>query len=464
MSSDEHQKNQGGVSHGHGGNSSSEQKRTIVPPIRQTKRGVSHGHGGNSSSELRAQVAEGDSANKANDSSPHQNKKGFSTRAIHSGHDKSDPHGALTSPIYMTSTFEFETAEQGGARFAGEEGGYIYSRLGNPTLNELEQKLADLEGAEACLTVASGMGAITSVFWSFVTPGDEILVDETLYGCTFSYFRHGLERFGITVRHVDMRHPENLAREISAKTRIVYFETPANPNMRIVDIRTISEIAHTAGARVVVDSTYCTPYLQNPIGLGADIVVHSATKYLGGHGDLMAGVILSSAEDMEQIRYVGLKDMTGAVLSPMNAFLISRGLKTLELRMERHCDNAEKLANMLENNNKVEKVFFPGLKSFEQHDLARSQMFRFGGMVAFELRGGRDAGLKLLNSLELCKIAVSLGDAETLIEHPASMTHSPYEPEEREKYGITEGLVRISAGLENAADILADIETGLDQV
>ena len=397
-------------------------------------------------------------------SSKHQTNKSFSTRAIHSGHDGRDPHGALTSPIYMTSTFEFATAEQGGARFAGEEEGYIYTRLGNPTLNELEQTLANLEGAEACLAVASGMGAITSVFWSLVVPGDEILVDETLYGCTFAYFRHGLEKFGITVRHVDMRCPENVARAISGKTKIVYFETPANPNMRLVDIRAISDIAHAKGVRVVVDNTYCTPYLQNPIALGADIVVHSATKYLGGHGDLMAGVILSTAEDMEQIRYVGLKDMTGAVLSPMNAFLITRGLKTLELRMERHCDNAEKIAHMLEESGKVAQVFFPGLPSFAQYDLAKSQMARFGGMIAFELHSGHDAGLKFLNALELCKIAVSLGDAETLVEHPASMTHSTYEPEERAKYGITEGLVRISAGLENAPDILADIEQALARV
>ncbi|NOZ42183.1 MAG: methionine gamma-lyase [Alphaproteobacteria bacterium] len=388
-------------------------------------------------------------------------ERGFSTRAIHACHDDSDPYGALTSPIYMTSTFEFETAEQGGARFAGEDDGYIYTRLGNPTLNELEQRLANLEGAEACLTVASGMGAITSVFWSFVVPGDEILVDETLYGCTFAYFRHGLAKFGIKVRHVDMRNPENLAREISDNSRIIYFETPANPNMRIIDIRAISEIAHSRGARVVVDNTYATPYLQNPIGLGADIVVHSATKYLGGHGDLMAGVVLSSAEDMAQIRYVGLKDMTGAVLSPMTAFLVARGLKTLELRMERHCDNAEKIAELLEASPKVDKVYFPGLRSFGQYDLAKSQMARFGGMIAFELTGGHDAGLKFLNALKLCKIAVSLGDAETLIEHPASMTHSPYEPEERQRFGITEGLVRISAGLENAVDILTDIDQAL---
>jgi len=396
-----------------------------------------------------------------------KNKWGFSTRAIHKAQDqmaKADPYGALTSPIYMTSTFSFENAEQGGARFAGEEGGYIYTRLGNPTLNELEARLADLEGAEACMTTASGMGAITSVFWPFVEPGDEILVDETLYGCTFAYFRHGLSKFGVKVRHVDMRDPENLSREINDKCKIVYFETPANPNMRLVDIARISEVAHSVGARVVVDNTYCTPYLQNPIRLGADIVVHSATKYLGGHGDLMAGVVLSSAEDMEQIRYVGLKDMTGAVLSPMNAFLITRGLKTLELRMERHCDNAEKIAELLEKNSRVDTVFFPGLPSFEQYELAKKQMRRSGGMIAFELKGGHEAGLKFINSLKMCKIAVSLGDAETLVEHPASMTHSPYSPEERERFGITEGLVRISAGLETASDILSDIEQALEQI
>tara|TARA_A100001391_G_scaffold197206_2_gene176894 strand:- start:2906 stop:4021 length:1116 start_codon:yes stop_codon:yes gene_type:complete len=362
----------------------------------------------------------------------------------------------------MSSTFAFETAEQGGRMFAGEEQGFIYSRIGNPTLALLESRLAVLEGGEAALATASGMGAITSVFWTFIAPGDEIIVDRTLYGCTFAYFRHGLEKFGIKHTHVDLTDPAELEKAISDKTKIVYFETPANPNMRLVDIEAISDIAHKHGAKVVVDNTYCTPYLQRPIELGADIVVHSATKYLGGHGDLMAGAVIGRAEDLEQVRLVGLKDMTGAVLSPQDANLVMRGLKTLELRMERHCDNAEKIAAFLENHPKVEKVFYPGLESFAQYELAKKQMARFGGMIAFELKGGIEEGRKLMNGLNMITRAVSLGDAETLIQHPASMTHSTYTPEERAEYQITDGLIRLSAGLESIDDILADLEQALD--
>lgn len=389
-------------------------------------------------------------------------KAGFATRAIHHGYDPLSHNGALNPPVYMSSTFAFETAEQGGRMFAGEEQGYIYSRIGNPTLSLLENRLATLEGGEAALATASGMGAITSVFWTLIAPGDEVIVDRTLYGCTFAYFRHGLERFGVKHTHVDLTDPKNLEAAISDKTKIVYFETPANPNMRLVDIAAISEIAHKNGAKVVVDNTYCTPYLQRPIEQGADIVVHSATKYLGGHGDLTAGAVIGSAEDLEQIRLVGLKDMTGAVLSPQDANLVLRGLKTLELRMERHCDNAEKIATFLENHPAVESVYYPSLESFAQHDLAKRQMARFGGMIAFELKGGLDAGRKLMNRLSMITRAVSLGDAETLIQHPASMTHSTYSEEERAEYQITDGLIRLSAGLECIDDILADLEHALD--
>ncbi|PKR49659.1 methionine gamma-lyase [Thalassospira marina] len=392
----------------------------------------------------------------------HHANAGFATRAIHHGYDPASHNGALNQPVYMSSTFAFETAEQGGRRFAGDEGGYIYSRIGNPTLSLLEDRLATLEGGEAAIATASGMGAITSVFWTLISPGDEVIVDRTLYGCTFAYFRHGLERFGVKHTHVDLSDPKNLEAAISDKTKVVYFETPANPNMRLVDIAAISEIAHRVGAKVVVDNTYCTPYLQRPLEMGADFVVHSATKYLGGHGDLTAGAIIGSAEDLKDIRLIGLKDMTGAVLSPQDANLVLRGLKTLELRMERHCDNAEKIAAFLEAHPQVEKVYYPGLESFEQHELAKKQMARFGGMIAFELKGGIDAGRKMMNSLQMIARAVSLGDAETLIQHPASMTHSTYSAEERAKYQITDGLIRISAGLECIDDILADLENALD--
>ncbi len=387
--------------------------------------------------------------------------KGFSTRAIHHGYDPMSAEGALTPPLHLTSTFAFETAEDGGARFAGEAPGHIYTRISNPTTDLLEQRMASLEGGEAAMAMASGMGAITSVLWSFLRAGDELITDKTLYGCTFSFFQHGLSRFGITVTHVDLTNPLALETAISDKTKVVYFETPANPNMRLVDIAAISAIAKRHGAKTVVDNTYATPVQTRPLEHGADIVVHSATKYLGGHGDLIAGVAIGSAEDMTEVRMVGVKDMTGAVLAPFNAMLIMRGLKTLELRVERHARSAMQVASMLEAHPSIARVHYPGLASFAQHDLAKRQMDGFGGMIAFELKGGYGAGIAMMNRLTLIRRAVSLGDAETLIQHPASMTHSTYSREEREAHGISEGLVRISVGLEQVEDILEDLHQAL---
>ncbi|MCA1300510.1 methionine gamma-lyase [Stappia indica] len=386
---------------------------------------------------------------------------GFATRAIHHGYQPADHEGALTPPLHLTSTFAFETAEQGGEIFAGERSGHVYSRISNPTLELLEARMALLEEGEAAISFASGMGAITAVMWTFLSPGDEILVDKTLYGCTFAFFRHGLAKFGITITHVDMRDPQNVAAAITPRTKIVYFETPANPNMRLVDIAAVAEIAHHHGARVVVDNTYATPVLTRPLALGADIVVHSATKYLGGHGDLLAGIAVGNAEDMQEVRLVGLKDMTGAVLAPLNAHLILRGLKTLELRMERHCSSAKVVAEMLEAHPAVAQVHYPGLASFPQHELAQRQMPGFGGMIAFELAGGMAAGIDFLNRLTLIKRAVSLGDAETLIQHPASMTHSTYTAEERQAHDISDGLIRLSVGLETPEDVIADLVAAL---
>lgn len=386
---------------------------------------------------------------------------GFSTRAIHHGYDPLDEEGALTPPLHLTSTFAFESAEHGGDIFAGEQPGHVYSRISNPTCDLLERRIATLEGAEAALANSSGMGSITSVMWTFLSPGDEVICDETLYGCTFAFFTHGLAKFGIKITHVDMTNPENVRAAISDKTKIVYFETVANPNMRLVDVAAVSGIAHEFGAKVVVDNTYTTPYLMRPIELGADIVVHSATKYLGGHGDVIAGVVAGSLEDITEIRVVGMKDMTGAVMAPFNAMLIMRGLKTLELRMERHCSNAMKVARALEAHPMVSEVYFPGLESFPQHELAMRTMKDFGGMIAFEVIGGIEAGKSTMNNLKMIKRAVSLGDAETLIQHPASMTHSTYTPEERAQHLISEGLVRMSVGLEDPDDIIADIMQAL---
>jgi len=388
---------------------------------------------------------------------------GFATRAIHFGYEPQDEHGALTPPLHLSSTFAFETAEAGGEMFAGTRPGHFYTRVSNPTNELLERRLAALEGAEAGLAAASGMGAITAVMWTFLSPGDEVITDKTLYGCTFSFLRDGLARFGITVTHVDLTDPQALVDAISPKTRIVYFETPANPNMRLVDIKAISAIARAAGARTVVDNTYATPFLTRPIALGADIVVHSATKYLGGHGDLIGGLVAGSAEDMTQVRVVGIKDMTGAAMSPFNAFLILRGLKTLQIRVERHCRSAMEVARHLEAHPAVSVVHYPGLESFPQHELAKSQMADFGGMIAFELKGGMTAGVTMMNRLKLIRRAVSLGDAESLVEHPASMTHATYTPEERLAHGISDGLVRLSVGLEDLADILADLTQALPE-
>lgn len=387
--------------------------------------------------------------------------RNFSTRAIHHGYNPMDNEGALTPPLHLTSTFAFDSAEAGGEMFAGERPGHIYSRISNPTLDLLERRIAVLEGAEAGLALASGMGAITAALWTLLAPGDEIIVDKTLYGCTFAFMRHGLAKFGITVTHVDLTVPENLTAAMSDRTKVVYFETPANPNMRLVDIAEVTRTAHEGCAKVVVDNTYATPYLTRPIELGADIVVHSATKYLGGHGDVVAGLLVGTTEQVSEIRMVGMKDMTGAVMAPFNAMLILRGLKTLALRMGRHCSNARVVAEMLESSQGVSKVHYPGLKSFEQHELAKRQMPGFGGMIAFELEGGIEAGRQLMNRLKMIGRAVSLGDAESLIQHPASMTHSTYTAEERAEHGISDGLIRLSVGLEDIDDILEDLHQAL---
>lgn len=385
----------------------------------------------------------------------------FATRAIHHGYDTQSQQGALNPPLYLTSTFTFESAEAGGEMFTGEREGHFYTRISNPTLDHLEQRIANLEGAEAGLATASGMGAITSTLWSFLAAGDEVILDKTLYGCTFAFMTHGLPRFGVKVRLVDMTDPANLVEAISTKTKLVYFETPANPNNRLIDIAAISEIAHKVGAKVVVDNTFATPVITRPIELGADIVVHSATKFISGHGDVIAGLVVGSKEDITQIRLVGLKDMTGAVMSPFSAMLLMRGLKTLELRMERHCANAQKVAEALQSHPAVERVYYPGLDGFAQNDLAKRQMAGFGGMIPFEVVGGKAGGIAMMNRLEMIQRAVSLGDAETLIQHPASMTHSTYTPEERAEHGIAEGLVRMSVGLEGVDDIIDDLMQAL---
>ena len=391
-------------------------------------------------------------------------KCGLGTTAIHAGTLK-NLYGTLAMPIYQTSTFIFDSAEQGGRRFALEEAGYIYTRLGNPTTTVLENKIAVLEEGEAGVAMSSGMGAISSTLWTVLKAGDHIVTDKTLYGCTFALMNHGLTRFGVEVTFVDTSNLDEVKNAMKKNTRVVYLETPANPNLKIVDLEALSKIAHTnPNTLVIVDNTFATPYMQKPLKLGADIVVHSVTKYINGHGDVIAGLVVTNKELADQIRFVGLKDMTGAVLGPQDAYYIIRGMKTFEIRMERHCANAKKVVEFLNKHPKIEKVYYPGLETHPSYEIAKKQMKDFGAMISFELKGGFEAGKTLLNNLKLCSLAVSLGDTETLIQHPASMTHSPYTKEEREAAGITDGLVRLSVGLENVEDIIADLEQGLEKI
>ena len=388
----------------------------------------------------------------------------FATQAIHAGYDAKMNQGALTPPIQISSTYAFDSVEQGGAAFQGENDRFIYARLGSPSQQILEHRLAQLEQADAALATASGMGAITATMWSMLKPGDEIIADLSLYGCTFSYLEHGLKSFGIHVTYVNLSDANNLKQKISSQTKLVYSETPSNPNMRLIDIKALSEITSQNDCKLMIDNTYCTPYLQNPITLGADLVVHSATKYLGGHGDLIAGFVAGSQEDIDHIRMFGLKDMTGAVISGFDVSLLLRGLKTLHVRMDRHCENAQKVADYLDHSSHVKHTFYPGLKNFPQKALAEKQMRDSGGMIAFELNANREQSAQFVNNLKMILCAVSLGDAETLIQHPASMTHSTYTEEELLAHLISPTLIRLSVGLEHIDDIIADIDQALQSV
>jgi methionine-gamma-lyase len=387
--------------------------------------------------------------------------QGFATRAIHLGYDPLTAQGALSPPLYLTATYTHESIEAFDAIRSGEREGYVYGRTKNPTQALLEARLASLEGAEAGVVTASGMAAISATLLTLLKAGDEVVVDQIIYGTAFALFNEGLPRYGIRTVFADFTKPEAVEQAITPRTRAVYFETPANPNLRIIDIAAISRIAHAHGALSIVDNTFATPVLQRPIEHGADIVLHSATKYLGGHGDLLAGAVLGRLEHLNPIRLQGLRYLTGATLSPFTAFLVLRGLKTLELRVQRHSASALAVAQFLEKHPAVAQVAYAGLPSSPDYALAARQQSAGGGLVAFELKGGLAAARRLLNSVRLTHLAVSLGDPETLIQHPASMTHATYSPEDRARYGLSEGLLRLSVGLETLEDILADLDQAL---
>lgn len=380
------------------------------------------------------------------------------TQCIHGPEKPNDPHGALSAPLYQTSTFSFANAAQGAARFAGEEQGFIYTRLGNPTTQELEQKVAQLENCEAAAATATGMGAVSASVLSFLQQGDHLVASSALYGCTFAFFAHMLPRFGIEVTFVDMTNEAELRGAVKANSKMIFAETPINPTMAVLDLSLIADVAKQHQLISVIDNTFLTPLLQQPTSFGIDIVVHSATKYLNGHGDVVAGLVCGTEEHINLIKMTVLKDI-GATISPNDAWLINRGLKTLAVRMERHCASAQVVAEYLEQHPLVSQVYYPGLKSHPGHQFIGSQMKAAGGVIAFEIKGSLEDGETFINNTQLCTLAVSLGDAETLIQHPASMTHSPYTPEERAAAGISDGLIRLSVGLEDVNDIINDLKT-----
>ncbi|MGN1385646.1 MAG: methionine gamma-lyase [Bacillus sp. (in: firmicutes)] len=386
--------------------------------------------------------------------------KHIETAVIHHGYEAADHHGSLSVPIYQTSTFAFETAEQGERRFAGQEAGYMYSRLGNPTVAALEEKMALLEGGEAGLAFSSGMAAVSAVLVSLTKSGDHIVCSRGLYGCTFGLLRLMEEKYNIQYTFSWLTNEEELEAAVRPETTCIFIETPINPTMKIIDLAMVAEYAKKRGIKVVVDNTFSTPYLQKPLELGCDVAVHSATKYIGGHGDVVAGIALGSNEIIDTMRRTTHKDM-GGIMSPFDAWLLLRGLKTLPIRMDRHCENAKRIFTKLKKHKKVKAVYFPGDEEHEDYPIMKSQMRKGGGVISFEITGSKRDAQMFLNKLKLLKIAVSLGDTETLIQHPASMTHAGIPERHRLEMGITDQLIRLSIGLEAWQDIWQDLQQAL---
>lgn len=392
-----------------------------------------------------------------------KNKKySFDTASIHAGSEGKNANNALNPPIYQTSTFVFDSIEHVEKVMSFESDDYVYTRGNNPTLRLFENRMAALEEGNGAVAFASGMAAISSVLFSLLKPGDNVIVNKTLYGSSYNVVTHVLPQYNVNYKIADLTDIEKLSELIDEKTRVIYFETPSNPNLTIIDIEKVSEIAKKKNVRVVVDNTFATPYFQRPLTLGADVVVHSATKYICGHGDVVGGVAI--AKDADYIQYLKFHYMCefGGVMSPFNAWLLLRGLKTLGVRMREHEKNALAVAKFLKNHPKVKEVYYPGLEDFKGHQIAKEQMNGFGAMISFEVDGYLEDAKKVVNSVKLAQLAVSLGDCETLIELPAAMTHRGYPKEELAKFGLTESMIRISVGLEGVQDIIEDLDSALN--
>lgn len=383
------------------------------------------------------------------------------TIIVHGDHELDPRTGALSPPIYPCSTFAFKNADQGAELFENPMNGYFYTRISNPTIDILRRKIAMLEEAEEGLAFASGMAAIHAIIVALAKAGDNFVVSDTVYGGTYKLLTEILNHLGIEVRWVNFLNHAEIEKQIDSKTRFLFVESPANPTIVVYDIAKIAAIGHKHNIPLVVDNTFLTPYLQKPIRLGADIVVHSATKYIGGHADVVAGLVACNKEYIEKLFSIQVE--VGGIISPFDAWLLLRGLKTLHVRMDRHCENALKVAKFLEQHKMVKRILYPGLESFPQHELAKKQMRGFGGIIAVELNGDLEACKVVMDNVHVFTLAVSLGDIDSLIQHPMSMTHSGYSKEQLAKVGITKEMLRLSIGLENINDLIKDLDEALNK-
>lgn len=392
----------------------------------------------------------------------HPSRLGLFSKVIHAGSEPDRLFGGISVPIYQSSTFAFRSAEHGASLFAGEEKGYIYTRLGNPTVHALEESVACLENGKYGLATATGMAAITTILLALLEQNTHLLSTASVYGATRIVIEKELSRFGISASFVDTSNLETSRRYLRPETRLIFIESPANPTMAVTDIQAWSRLAREKGCWLAVDNTFASPVLQNPLELGADIVIHSLTKFINGHSDVVGGMIVTNDETLyQQLRRVLVN--FGGTMDPHQAWLILRGVKTLSLRVEKSQENAQKLARFLQGHPAVAWVNYPGLENHPQYELARKQMRGPGSMLCFGLKGGFDAGRKFINSVRLCTLAVSLGGIETLIQHPASMTHASLPRLEREEAGITDDLIRLSVGCEDCEDLKADLEQALEK-
>ena len=388
--------------------------------------------------------------------------KGFNTKLIHAGAFE-DEFGSATVPIYQTSTFKFKNAQHGADCFSGTSDGYIYTRIGNPTIKALEKNIAELEGGYDGIATSSGMGAVSSVYLALLEAGAHIISSDAVYGPARGILEADFARYNVEASFVNTSNPENIKAAIRNNTKVLYIETPANPTMEITDIRACAQIAKEHHLILVVDNTFCSPYLQKPLELGADVVLHSVTKFINGHADIVGGVIVAKDPEIyKRIRHSMV--FLGCNMDPTQAFMVLRGVKTLAIRIERAQENAMQVAQFLASHPKVAWIKYPGLASHPQFNLAKTQMNGYGSMMSFGLKGGYDAGKKLMDHVHLAMLAVSLGGVETLIQHPASMTHAVVSKEDKLKAGITDDLIRFSVGIEDVEDIIHDLEQGLEAV